>query len=166
MVTINKNESFSGHASGIWFLDCSKLAINRKNGNNVTISSIKPSLFFWGCHTPLVKFSYCDNFHIYVITGSRVMIIFLYKEFTRNLEIGNKPAWVLPNIWQLGRVRETKFGTNISDKMLLGGTKCQGYRFYRFWVINTKSTEGGKTTHSMQIKDRIYNLFIILDTKR
>ena len=35
------------------------------------------------------------------------------------------------------------------EKMLLNGAKCQGYSFYRFWVIKGKSTGGrgqGKTT--------------------
>lgn len=36
-----------------------------------------------------------------------------------NLEIGNTPAWVLPNIWRLGQVRDTKLGTNVSNEILL-----------------------------------------------
>ena len=41
---------------------------------------------------------------------------------------------------RLGRVRDTKFGTNISNKMLLNAAKCLGYSFYRFWVIKGKPT--------------------------
>ena len=64
---------------------------------------------------------------------------------TKNQEIGNTPIWVLPNIWRLRRVSDTKFGTNVSDEMLLTATKCQGYSFYRFWVIKGKPTgEGGQ----------------------
>ena len=68
---------------------------------------------------------------------------------TKNQEIGNTPIWVLPNIWRLRRVSDTKFGTNVSDEMLLTATKCQGYSFYRFWVIKGKPTgegAGGKIT--------------------
>ena len=32
------------------------------------------------------------------------MIIFLCKGLTRNLEMGNTPVYVLPNIWRLGEV--------------------------------------------------------------
>ena len=55
-------------------------------------------------------------------------------------EIGNTPVWVLPNIWRLGRVMDTKFGTNVSNKMLLNAVKFQSYSFYRFWVIKGKPT--------------------------
>ena len=69
---------------------------------------------------------------------------------TKNPEIGNTPIWVLPNIWRLGQVMDTKFGTNVSNRMLLNAAKCQGYSFYRFWVIKGKPTGGGaegKITH-------------------
>ena len=45
------------------------------------------------------------------------------------------PVWVLPNIWRLGRVRDTKFDSNVSNKMLLNEAKCQDYSFYQFLVI-------------------------------
>ena len=48
---------------------------------------------------------------------------------TRNPEIGNSPIYVLPNIWRLRRVRDTKFGTSVSNKKLLTAAKCQSYRF-------------------------------------
>ena len=34
---------------------------------------------------------------------------------TRNPEIRNTPVWVLPNIWRLRRVKNTKFDTNLTD---------------------------------------------------
>ena len=91
--------------------------------------------FFWCRFISLVKFSYLPKFHVNTITGSGVIIIFFYKRLTRNPEIGNTPILVLPNIWRLGRVRDTKFGTNVSIEMLLNIAKCQGYSFYHFWVI-------------------------------
>ena len=36
-ITINENVGFTDYASGIRLLDCSKLAINRKNDNDVKI---------------------------------------------------------------------------------------------------------------------------------
>ena len=41
---------------------------------------------------------------------------FPFRKLTRNPENGNTSVWVWPNIWRLGRVRNTKFGTNISIK--------------------------------------------------
>ena len=58
---------------------------------------------------------------------------------TRNWEIGNTPIWILANIWRLGQVRNNKFGTNVSNKILLNAAKCQGCSsFYHFWVIKNK----------------------------
>ena len=71
-----------------------------------------------------------------------IMRIFFYKGLTRNLEIGITP-WVLRNIGRLGPVMDTKFGTMVSNRMLLNAAKLQGYSFSRFWVIKEKTTEGG-----------------------
>ena len=38
---------------------------------------------------------------------------------------------------------DTKFGPNVSNRILLKAAKFQGYGFYRFWVSKGKSTEGG-----------------------
>ena len=71
------------------------------------------------------------------------MSIFFNNGLTRKPEIGNTPAWVLPNIWRLERVRDTKFGTDVSDEMLLNTAKSQVYNFYSFWVIKGEPTMGG-----------------------
>ena len=71
------------------------------------------------------------------------MTIFFYKGLARNPEIGNTPVWDLPNIWRLGQVIDTKFGTIVSNRMLLNAAKFQGYSFYRFWVIKGKPTGEG-----------------------
>ena len=71
------------------------------------------------------------------------MTIFFYKGLTRNPEIRNTSVWVLPNIWRLGQIRDTKC-TNVFNKILMSAAKCQGYSFYRFWVIMGKPTWVGK----------------------
>ena len=96
--------------------------------------------FFWRCFVSLVKFSYWSKFHVNIMTSSGIMTIFFYKGLTRNPEIGNTFVWVLPNIWRLGRVMDTKFGTIVSNRMLLNAAKFQGYSMYRFWVIKRKPT--------------------------
>ena len=50
-------------------------------------------------------------------------------------------------IWRLGWVRDTKFRTNVSNKMLLNATKCQGYNFYCFWVIKGTLMQIWKSTN-------------------
>ena len=76
-----------------------------------TLNSFDVALF-------LVNFSYASKFHVNIITASGIMTIFFYKRLTRNPEFGNTPAWVLPNIWRLGRVMDTKFDTKISNRKL------------------------------------------------
>ena len=104
----------------------------------------------------LMKFSYWSKFHVNTITSSEVMTIFFYKGLTRNLEIANTPVWVFLNIWRLGQVEDTKFDTNVSNKMLLNGAKFQGHSFYHFWVIKRKLTgqqgEEGKLTTSPRLE--------------
>ena len=102
------------------------------------------STFFWRCFVSLVKFSYWSKLHISIIIDSGVMTISFYKGLTRNPEIGNTPVWVLLNIWRLRRVRNTKFDTNVSNKILLNTAKCWGCSFYRFWIVKGKPTEGVK----------------------
>ena len=88
--------------------------------------------FFLRCFVTFVKFSYWSKFYVNIITGSEVMTFSFYKGLTRNLEIRNTPVWVLSNIWKLGKVKNTKFGRNISNEILLNAAKCQGCTFYCF----------------------------------
>ena len=129
--------------SGIRPPDCSKLARNPKNDNDVTVFRHDVTSFFWRCFVSLVKFSYLSKFHVNIITSSGIMTIFFYKGLTRNPEIENTSSWVLLNIWRLGQVMDTKFSTNVSNvsnKMLLNSAKFQYYSFYRSWVIKAKPT--------------------------
>ena len=131
--------------SGIRPPDGSKLAKNPKNDNGVTIYRHDINVkFFWRCFVSPVKLSNSSKFHVNIITGSGIMTIFFYKGLTRNLDIGNTPVWVFPNNWRLGLVKDTKFGTNISNRILLNAAKFQGYNGYRFWVIKRKPTGGVK----------------------
>ena len=127
---------FRGYASGIQLPGCSNLTINRNNVHDVIIFwhdvIIKT---FWCYFVFFIKFSYWSKFHVNIIAGSAVMTIFFYKGLTKYPEIGNTPVGILPNIWRLGQVRDTKFDTNVSNKMLLNAAKCQGYSFYCFGVI-------------------------------
>ena len=143
-VAIDENMSFTDYVSGIRLPECSKLAINWKNDNDVTLFWHDVTVrFFWRCFVSLMNFSYWSKFHVNIITGSGVMTISFYKRLTRNPEFGNTPIWVLPNIWRLGQVGDTKFGTNFFNKILLNAAKYQGNSFYRFWVMKGKPIRGG-----------------------
>ena len=60
------------------------------------------------------------------------------------------PVWILPNIWRLGQIRDTKFGIDGSKEMFLHATKCQSYIFYCFWVI-----KGSKILPPTQIRVKV-----------
>ena len=131
------------------------MAVNWKSDNDVIILWHDVIVKFF---VSLVKFIYCSKFSVNIISGSGVMTISINKGLTRNMEIRNTPFWVLLNFWRLGRVRNTKFGTNVSDKMLLNAAEYQGYSFYRFWVIKGKSTGGGERTLPLALPLRLNHL--------
>ena len=136
-----KNVSFRGHASKIQLPDGCKLVINQKKDNDITGCCHEVIFkFFWHCCVSLVKFSFWYKFHVIIMTASEVMTISVYKGLTRNLEIWNTPVWVLRNIWRLWWVSDTRYGMNVSNKILLNTAKCQDYSFYHFWVIKEKPT--------------------------
>ena len=71
------------------------------------------------------------------------MTIFFYRDWP---EIRNTPVLVYPNIWKLWHVRDTKFGTNVPNEMLMNAGKCHGYSFNLFWIVKGKPTRGVKIT--------------------
>ena len=148
---------FLDSASRIRVLSFSKLAINKKNDNDITIFWHDVIVIFWRSFISLVKFSYCSKFYVNIMTGFKNISIFFYKELTRNLEIRNTPVWVFPNIWRLGKVTVTKFGMNVFNKTLMNVAKLQFCSFYRFLVIKVKPRGwgGGKITASNQIRVKI-----------
>ena len=86
--------------------------------------------FFWGAMfllSSLVNGLSLMSIYNNVNTGSGVTTIFVYEGFTRNPEMGNILVWVLPNIWRLGRVRDTKFDTNDSNEKLLEAVKVTAF---------------------------------------
>ena len=92
--------NYTDSASRIWLSDCSKLAINWKNINDVTIFRHDVIVkFFWHCFTSLVKFSYWYEFHVNFITGSGVMTISFNMRLTRNLEIPPSEFCLISGDW-------------------------------------------------------------------
>ena len=141
-VTVNENINFADSVSGIWPPDCTKLAKNQENGNDVKIFRQDVIVNFFD--VVLFLLSILVTGPGFMARSSLVLELwqFSFKGLTRNTKIGNTSVWVLANVWRLGRVMDTKFGTNVSNRMLLNAAKYQGYSFYRFWVIKGKPTGG------------------------
>ena len=130
---------------GIQPPDCSNLAKNLKNDNDVTIFRHDVFVkYFWRCFVSIVKFSYWFKFHVNIITGSGIITIFFYKGLTEIRKSEIPPSEFCPISGD--QVRDTKYGTNVSNKILLNAAKFQGYSSYRFWVIKGKPTSGGEIT--------------------
>ena len=89
------------------------------------------SIFFWRCLVSLVRFGYWSY--------SVVLVIFGYKGLSRNPETRNIPVWFLSNIWRLEKIKDAKFGTNISNKMLMNAVKCQ---FLPYFSYQEKTSRG------------------------
>ena len=81
------------------------------------------------------------------------MTIFFYQGLTRNPEIGNTPVWVLPNIWRLGRVMDTKFGTNsvIGCYWMLQNSRVTASTVFELLMKNQLGG-GGKIIPPIRIK--------------
>ena len=148
---INENLSFAGYLSGIWLLNGSKLDINRKHDNDITIFCDDVIIkVFWRIFGFSCQFQLLVQFWWQYITGSGIMTILFYKWLTRNPKIRNTTVWVLLITWRLEQFRDNKLDTNIFYKLLLNAAKCLGY-FYCYVVIKVKPTRGqwcGEITHT------------------
>ena len=88
--SVNENVSIIDLVSGIKIPDCSKLAKNGKNGDEVIICRNEVTVkFFWSCRNSFAEFRHWLKFHVNIMTGSWVKTVFVYKEFdqkSRNQE--------------------------------------------------------------------------------
>ena len=133
-VTVTENITFADCVSGIRPLDW-------KNDNDVTIFRHDFSSNFLDILYLLSSLVTGPSFMSISSLVLELLQFSLIRDWSeiRKLDI---PVWVLPTIWRLGRVMDTKFGTNVSIRMLLNAGKFQVYSFYRFWVIKGKPTGG------------------------
>ena len=100
------------------------------------LQTIRPESSFWtalnqkNCRHEVNCQFFLSKFLVNIVAGSGVKTIFVYKVLNRNQEI--PPSEFFPNLWRLGRVRDTKFGMNVSTKKLLNYANYQGYSLYHF----------------------------------
>ena len=114
--------------------------MNWKNNDDVIICRHDVTVkFFWLYHVFFfVKFSYNLSF----MSIWFFVLELWYFSFDTSVR-------VLPNIWRLGQVRNTRFGVNIPNENVLNAAKCLVYCFYRFWFIKGKLT--GKNREELKI---------------
>ena len=92
-----------------------------------------------------------------MITGSELWKFYFISHWPGIRKL-KKPRLSLPKIWRLRQARDTKFGTNVSNEILLNAAKCWDYCFYCFWVIKGKPTGGDKnipSTPKLGLRDQI-----------
>ena len=104
----------------------------------------------------------------FVSISSQVLELWQFSFIRDWPEIWNSETavWVLPDIWRPRQIRDTKFGTNVSNKSLMNAAKCQGYSVYRFWVIKGKPTGGVKLPPSSPTQIRVNVTISIFRTKQ
>ena len=78
--------------SGVWFPDCSKLAINQNNNNDVINCWNYVIVIFKCCCVSLVKFSYWSKFYVNKITGSGVMTFSFIRDWPEILKLVMPPS--------------------------------------------------------------------------
>ena len=107
---------FKFHRPCVWLPDCSKLAINRKNDNDVTVSQQDAVANFFDVNVFfLSSLVIGPSFMSISLLVLEIWQFSFYKGLARNLEVGNIPVWAFPKIWRLGWIRDTKFRTNVNE---------------------------------------------------
>ena len=87
---MNENISFADYASGIQLPYCSKLSINWKNDNDLTIFRNDIIVVLSRSFVSLVKFSYWSKFPFNIVTGSGFMMIFSFQFSSVSSKFGNR----------------------------------------------------------------------------
>ena len=80
---------------------------------------------FWHSFVFLFKLSYLSMFHVNIIIGFGVMTILFSKGLTRVRKLDITPSEFCPISAHRERVRDTKFGSNVSNEMSLNVVKWQ-----------------------------------------
>ena len=121
------------------------LTINPKIDNGVTVCRHDIIINFFNV---AVCFSFQVSLHVNnscnIITGFRVVRIFVFKRLTRNLDIGKTPVWIYPVSGDWGKLGIP----NIARLFLInsyGMLQNPGLlQLLRFWVIKGKLKKGVK----------------------
>ena len=59
-------------------------------------------------------------------------------------QIGDTPVWILPNVWRLGQVRDTKFITDVSNKKVNKCCKMSRLQILLFLSYYEKTSKWSK----------------------
>ena len=123
---------FTDYAPRIQLPDSSKLAINWKNGNGVTIFQHHVIvIFFLLSSISLVNFSLWSKFHVYVITGSGIITIFFIRDWPESQKSEIPLSAFCPITGDWGELRTPNLAR-------MSQTKCywmlQNYRVSTFTI--------------------------------
>ena len=73
----------------------------------------------------------CQDYLLLQVSISSLVLELWQFSFIRDW-LGIRKSEIPP---RLGWVKGTNFGKNVPNEMFLNAAKCQGFSFYRFWVI-------------------------------
>ena len=108
-VSFYENTSFTNYASGIRLPNCSRLAINWKNGNDgIIFWHYVIFKISWPYFISFVRFSYWSKFHVKIITCSGAMTIPFYNGLTRILKTEIPPSEFCQISWDWRELGLTK----------------------------------------------------------
>ena len=128
--------------SGIRPPDCSKLAKNPKNNNDVTIFRHDVNVIFFDVVLFLLSSLVTDP--SFMLISSLVLELWQFSFIRDWPEIRKSeipPSEFCPISGDWGELWIPNLA-RMSNRMLLNGAKFQGYSFYRFCVIKGKPTGG------------------------
>ena len=117
-------------------LNSSKLLTNWKSDDDILIWQHNFIVkYFWSCRVSLIKFSYWSKFHVNIITGSGIFL--LWPEMEKSEKFLSE-FFAIPGDW----VRDIIFDTNVSDESywIFIAKKLYFLRFFQFRLfLNTLS---------------------------
>ena len=109
-------------------LNSSKLLTNWKSDDDISIWQHNFIVkYFWSCRVSLIKFSYWSKFHVNIITGSGIFL--LWPEMEKSEKFLSE-FFAIPGDW----VKDIIFDTNVSDESywICIAKKLYFLRFFEF----------------------------------
>ena len=109
-------------------LNSSKLLTNWKSDDDILIWQHNFIVkYFWSCRVSLIKFSYWSKFHVNIITGSGIFL--LWPEMEKSEKFLSE-FFAIPGDW----VKDIIFDTNVSDESywICIAKKLYFLRFFQF----------------------------------
>ena len=125
---------FIDYASRTQLPDCSKLAKNWKNENDVTVCRLDVVVkFSLHCCVTFVKFSDCSKFHVNMVTSSGVITIFIYKGDWPDFWKSETPPSEFCSI--SGDLDRDEFHTNVKSYWMQQNARVTAFTVFSIWCV-------------------------------